>query len=257
MHLCKKLFIFIISLIIASNVWAGSNEHSGCSIDMDVTTHLYTDAISPKDIEVSTSAEKDNIIDVGIVGNNINNLYGYEIRVKFDPEKLQFIRAVEEEASTGLVNILKKHQDAETTWMPATLIEDNTLSISNALKGSPDEGIAPDGSGILAIITFKVLDTAPENVIRISNAQYVDIQGAADNQQADAITNLSDGIINPVGDIDGNGIRELLDVIQMLKIMSDMHQGIIKLSSGDIVFSDKHTIDMQDVICLMNLIASH
>jgi len=251
---CLHLTFSLFFLLLSSNVWAGSNISAICMIDMDMSTFSY-DGITLNDVETGISAGNGNIVRIGILAHNVVNLYGYEIRLKYNSEKLQFIRGIEGDPSKGLNNILKKEDGAEISWMPPTVIIPGTVSISNSLKGTPSESIAPEGSGILAIIEFKLLSNRPDNGIMISNAQFVDVQGAGDNQQADNITHLFHGMINPIGDVDGNGMLQLTDAINILKILSNIYEGNVKLASGDIVNNDK--IDLKDAISLIKHISMY
>ncbi|ETR64813.1 MAG: hypothetical protein OMM_15308, partial [Candidatus Magnetoglobus multicellularis str. Araruama] len=64
------------------------------------------------------------------------------------------------------------------------------INIANSLVGQ-DTKQAPEGSGIIAIIKFKVLDDQSNNAITLSNVFYVD-----SNITKDVITHLNHATIN-------------------------------------------------------------
>ncbi len=83
-----------------------------------------------------------------------------------------------------------------------------TVSIANALLGS-DCNEAPEGSGVIALLKFRVLDTDPENQPTLGNVYFVNCNG--DEQE---ITNLTNGgfIASPPWNFNSDGIVNYLDL---------------------------------------------
>jgi len=195
----KNKKLIIISLIIGLNVfllktksYAGPNELAGCAVDMDISTRDYDSIISDKDIENNIEAGVGDEIWVGIIAQNVTNLDTYTVEVSFDPNRLQYIQGAEENLFGGIKNILKEN-NGNTIGFQLGLkdlnLKDNVV-IANALAHS-DKEEAPEGTGFMALLQFKLLDNKPNNFIRLQEVIYVD-----SDTIVDSISKISKGIIN-------------------------------------------------------------
>jgi len=170
------VFVFMFACFtISDSVFAESELTAGCALDMDISTHNYIEEAPVQDIESSTTAWVNSYIFVAIVGQNVTNLDTYQIEVKFNPENLQFIMGVEENPFAGMNNLLKKN-NGTTFGFQAIENTSGTINIANTLIGN-DSGQAPEGSGILALLQFKILDDSSETSLTLENVHYVDSLG--------------------------------------------------------------------------------
>ena len=185
------------------------NDKSGVAIDMDYETHDYEDVFSLKDIESSISASKNDELWVSVVAQQTNNLDTYQVEIIFDPDRLEFVSSAEENTFLNINNILKKNQ-GETIGFQALEKRSGNINISNSLVGS-DCDKAPEGSGVLGLLKFKLLDDEPENSLTLKNTFFVNC-----NNDKQSITKLSHAAFNkcPQWDffIDSDGIINYLDL---------------------------------------------
>ena len=148
-------FVIIMSIItFNSHSLAEHEKKSACYLDMDITTRTYNNA-DAVDIESSIISYADDTIMVGIIAQNVLNLDTFQVEVNYDPSVLSFIAAAEDLTYKGIKTILKKN-GGSTIGFQATEKKSGTINISNTLIGD-DPQIAPEGTGLLAIIKFKVL----------------------------------------------------------------------------------------------------
>ena len=205
------LFIFFFFyLIIASSSQAGNNDGPGCSVDMNIETTHYDSVISSKDIETEISTQKGQKRWIAVVAQNVSNLDAYQFDLLYDKKQLEYIGCVEEDQMTfDIQNILKKN-GGETIGF-TTAVEPGKINIGNTMIGK-NEQEAPEGSGILAIIGFKVLTSCPKSELILSNIIFIDV-----NDNEAAIQNISHGSIENKCDINSDGKLNLPDVITILR----------------------------------------
>jgi len=181
---------------------------SGISIDMDISTLAYDNKfVSNTQIEASISASLEGEKWVGVVGQNVTNLDTCQIEIHFDPERLEFITGVEGNPAGGINNLLNLN-GGTTIGFQAIEYHSGLINIANSIVGE-DSDIAPEGSGILALLKFKALDDKPLNKLTIKNAYFLNT--ARVNEK---ITQLSGGCFNcyPQWDFSGDGITNYLDL---------------------------------------------
>jgi len=249
LNLNKIIINFTILLFVYSNSWAITDltNNSGCSLDMNYKTHDYDqDKLSLKHIELSTSAIINNEIITAVIANNVTDLYAYNIIVKFNAKRLSFIQGVTENAEENLNNILK--QDNIQTLGFITKKDNNKIIITNTMTGTPEHGA--NGSGILALLKFKVLDEQPDNFLTLYQVNYIDI-----NDNNSQITNLFNSVINPIGDINKDGQLNIKDIIIALQIMVGINRDISTLSISDIDINNDNRMDIKEIIYLFNSIS--
>jgi len=169
--------------------WAGNNESAGCALDLDYTTRNYQPDIDVNDIESTVNAQTGEEIYVSIVAQNVTNLDTYQVELTFDPSRLELIQVFEEIPFIEIKNFLKKNQ-GQTVGFQNVVKSPGLINIANSLVGK-DTSEAPEGTGIIAIVKFKVLDDQSNNTIELSNVFYAD-----SNIIKDAITHLSHATIN-------------------------------------------------------------
>ena len=138
---------------------------SGCStagvaIDMSTTTNNYLDSILFNDIETEVYANVNNEITIGVIAQNVLNLDTFQVELEYNPSLLKYIEDSEKEG-----DFLKKHDGVTIGFQVSEKIP-GILNIANSLIGSENE-IAPDGSGLLAEISFKVLVSASSSQSKI------------------------------------------------------------------------------------------
>lgn len=181
--ICSKislLCIIALATILNGTLIAGHNSSAGCSVDMSIPLPGLTQNIV---------AYGNDTIDVAIVADNVTNLDTYQIEIQFDPKILQFVGGYEEDPFIlGIENILKKN-GGKTIGFQALENKQGALNITNTLIGS-NTAQAPEGTGVLAIISFKVLEKGT-STISVKSAIFVD-----SNHNEDNIKRLSDGKLN-------------------------------------------------------------
>jgi len=192
----KYLWItFIVLLTINQNVWAGPNLNAACYLDLDYTTRQYDSNNMEKDIESKKTINEGEEIYVTVVAHNVSNLDTYQVELSYDPSRMQLLDKYEDIPFIGINNLLKANK-GQTVGFQAAIKEPGLINISNALAGKNHEE-APEGSGIIAILKFKVLDNKANNILTLSNVYYVN-----SNEISDKITNLKHAVFNP--DIEKN-----------------------------------------------------
>lgn len=160
----------------------------GCALDLDYTTRDYH-GNKTKDIESAIMAEANSEIWVAVVAQSVINLDTYQVDVNFNPDRMTFIEGIEDNAFEGISNFLKANGGTTVGFM-AVEKSPGVVNIANSVVGNnPEE--APDGSGIIALLKFKILDSAPNNHLTLSNVDYLDSQGS----QSSGI-NVIDAYIN-------------------------------------------------------------
>jgi uncharacterized repeat protein (TIGR01451 family) len=156
------------------------------SLDMDISTRNYDDTISSTDIEQTIFVPENDEAWIAVVAQGVTNLDTYQVEVSFDTEKVEFIEGVEDNPSEGIENLLKKN-GGETTGFQAVENISGTVHIENALA-QQDCDDAPEGTGIIALLKFRVLDTNQDNQLTLGNTFFTDCN---DNQEE--VTDLTHG----------------------------------------------------------------
>jgi len=183
------IFLFISFILIFPCVGhAGPNTSAGCSLDLDYSTRNYDAAITTKDIDDKIEAQESDEFFIAVVAQNSTNLDTYQIEVNFDPIKLSFLGGFEDHSFSGVDNFLKKNGGGTVGFM-AVERDSGIVNIANALSGT-DEAKAPEGSGVIAILKFKVLDVSEGIKLTLFNVNFLDSNGVNDS-----VTNLNGGEI--------------------------------------------------------------
>jgi len=191
-NICIQSFIIsLISLFFSGAlVWAGPNSNAGCALDLNYFTQNYDSEISNTDIESQRNAYLNDNIWVAVIAQNVSNLDTFQFEINFDTSRLQFIDAYSEISIDIKYNLLTQNGGEAPGFMASDNVP-GTVNISNSLVGqNKDE--APDGTGIIAFLKFKLLDENDNNNLNLSNVFFVDSDG-----ENDPITNLSNAVINP------------------------------------------------------------
>ncbi|MCP4105963.1 MAG: hypothetical protein GY749_10565 [Desulfobacteraceae bacterium] len=189
-NVCKiSCLTSFLTIIILPNIsHAGQNASAGCILDMDIATHSYEQVISSTDIESNTRAYTDDIISVAIVAQNVSNIDTYQAEVMYDPTVLQYIEAWEDAPMHGIKNVLKT-RGGTSIGFQAVERKAGVVNIANTLTRA-DISEAPEGSGVLAVMRFKVL-TGDSTELGLRNVCFVD-----SFQNRDFITIKKHGNIN-------------------------------------------------------------
>ncbi|MDH3346555.1 MAG: cohesin domain-containing protein, partial [Desulfobulbaceae bacterium] len=175
----------------------------GAALDMNIATYSYNQtSLSDQDIEPTVTASLNDEIFLTVVAQNVTNLDTYQVEVLFDPAKLQFLAGYEENTLTGLNNILKSNGGTTIGFMSVETTT-GTVNIVNSLVGD-DASIAPEGTGIIAILKFRVLAESYSNNLLLNNVYFVDNTGINENA-----ANLLNGAVLPIStDSDNDGIDD-------------------------------------------------
>jgi len=184
-NLYNILLIALIILIVPAFSFAGPNSLASCAIDMDISTTDYNFS----GIENSASVLPDQLFYVAVVVQNVHNLDTYQLDISYDPEVLNFEDAVEDDpVAAGLTNILKKN-NGNTLGFYARNTQPGKINIANTLIGRNTDQ-APEGSGILCILTFKRLKSE-QTVLSLNNVYFID-----SSRQKDVIDKKLNGYID-------------------------------------------------------------
>lgn len=211
---------------------------AGVAIDLDYMTRNYIQkSVSSTDIETSQDININTEKWIAIVAQNVSDLDSYQVEVSFDASRLEFIFGVEEDAIGGVFNLLKRNS-GNTSGFKASNTEMGIVTISNTLVGS-DTNIAPEGTGLIALLKFKVLDESSNNTITVSNTNYTNSYGNTQliSHYTNAVFNLdtssqdSDGDGMPNDYETENGLDPLVDDAD-LDLDSDGYSNIEEYESG-------------------------
>ena len=182
---------------------------NGLALDMDISTTNYESTDPDSEIESQISACQDDEIWIAVAALGVTNLDTYQVEASFDTDKLEFLEGAEENPMGGINNLLKKNGGTTTGFLA---VEDvpGTVNISDTLTGA-DCDEAPEGSGALALLKFKVLSAGTDAELTLGNTFFVDCTG--DNQ---GITDLRNGTFTvpaPIpGDFNKDGIVNFIDL---------------------------------------------
>lgn len=178
---------------------------AGVAIDLNYLTSNYDqDTVTDKDIEISEVASINSEKWIAVIAQNVENLDTYQVEVSFDASRLELVATAEDNSFGGLHNLLKKN-GGTTIGFQAVETEVGIINISNALVGT-DEAIAPEGTGLIALLKFKVLDENTNNTLTLQNVHFVNSSGsnALITNHINAIFNSE----NPNQDSDEDGVPD-------------------------------------------------
>jgi len=165
---------------------------SGLALDMNLSSNIPydQDRVSNVGIEekTSTTIEPGNYVDVGVVAQNVTNLDTFQFDIVFEPDKLEYVDASEKD-NQGLIPSFLNINGGTTIGFMDRYVNDR-ITIANALVGKSCEE-APEGSGIIAFLRFKVIDTNGDKTLTIQNVSF---QNDCDEKNEE-IENLKGGII--------------------------------------------------------------
>ena len=212
------------------------------ALDMDISTISYQETISDKHIENSIFIEQNQNIKIPIVCQDCKDVDSYEVVVEFDPAKLEFVKCDEDDLNIGLINILKKN-GGESLGVIVSPGNGN-INISNTLTGTSCEQTA-DGSGILGILSFNVLDAQSESIISISS---VYINNCHD--EVEKVTTLKNGKTDPclACDFNKDNIVNYID----LGLLADHWLFTENLPEWNPIYNLNHSVDPDTGLQIIN-----
>ncbi|KPA11347.1 conserved hypothetical protein, secreted [Candidatus Magnetomorum sp. HK-1] len=182
-----------VSVVLSDNMTVKAKfsepSASGVALDLNFNTRKYNETVSDQDIESSISASLNDEIWIAVVAQGSKNLDTLQVEVQFDSSKLEFSKGAEDNAFGGISNHLKKN-NGETVGFQAIESSPGIVNIANALAGS-DDSVAPEGSGIIALLNFKLLSQDLENKLTLQNVVFIDSKGSSTK-----INQLMNGCIN-------------------------------------------------------------
>ncbi|QTA84718.1 DUF4114 domain-containing protein [Desulfonema magnum] len=185
-----KAFILIalVSIVVSGHAFA----LPGIALDTDYTTHDYDPTDPLKDVEAVITAEANEEMRIAIVAQDAISLNAYQVAVNYDPSRMDFIEGSEDDPSQGITNLLKKN-GGRTVGLHTLERTPGTVSIVNALRGrNADEAVT--GSGVIALLKFRVLDSSPDNQMTLSNILLLDFEGTV---YPVTVSNTRNAIHNP------------------------------------------------------------
>ena len=182
---------------------------NGVVLDMDISTTDYESTNPDSEIESQVSACQDDDIWIAVAALGVTDLDTYQVEVSFDTDKLEFLEGAEEYPMGGISNLLKKN-GGTTTGFLAVENTPGTVNISDTLTGA-DCNQAPEGSGALALLKFRVLDGDPDAALTLGNVFFLDCTGGIEE-----ITDLRNGkvtLFQPMPcDFNPDGIVNFIDL---------------------------------------------
>lgn len=171
----------LLCSLVSLPVTAGPNESASLSVDLDLTT---------------PGIQSQHIIDeqasqffAAVWCEDVVNLDTYSFVVTFDTSLVQLTGTYEENPMAGLTNILKTNGGATLFIAPtADMVQKGEITVASTLTGS-NEAQAPEGSGLLALLQFTVLDLG-ECTLSLGETTLLDHE-----EIPDEITELNDGFL--------------------------------------------------------------
>jgi DNA-binding beta-propeller fold protein YncE len=163
----------------------------GFALDMNIQTRDYADTLSHQSVEsVTTINTINNQLIVGLVALGVKDLDTYSANIHYDPKKIKFIGATEV-LNTGheTIDSFLSQNNGKTIGFSESA-SGTDITLSSSLTGS-NYREAPDGSGILAFITFELLDNTMATLLEITQANIIDSQG-----ENKTVLNLRDGKVS-------------------------------------------------------------
>ncbi|KPA17769.1 conserved hypothetical protein, secreted [Candidatus Magnetomorum sp. HK-1] len=184
----------IYALCFISLSWAENNQMAGCALDLDYTSRNYISKNFETDIDSTAHIQTGEEILILVVGQNVSNLDTYQVIINYNPSNIEFIKAYEDYPLDGIHNLLKQNK-GETLGIRAKVLSPGKINITNSLIGN-DTSEAPEGSGVLCVLKFKMLNHQTKTSIRLSNVYFVD-----SDVNKDDITHLKHALLNDQSDI--------------------------------------------------------
>jgi len=184
----------------------GITANKGVALDMDVSTGNYEVIYPSNNVESELSACQDDEIWIAVAATGVKDLDTYQVEVSFDTGKLQFLEGVEDNPISGIKNLLKKNGGITAGFLPMEKTP-GTVNISNTLTGT-DCNQAPEGSGVLAFLKFKVLNGNADAVLTLGNVFFLDC-----NRKNEEITALKNGKVTTLPcDFNSDGTVDFIDL---------------------------------------------
>ncbi len=196
--------------------------YAGAGIDMDIST---------ADIDPAVTASKDDEVWVAALAQGVTDLDSIEVNVNFDPTKAQFIEG-KEDGPDGTKNFLKQN-GGTTIGFRCFETSPGSIMIMNSLSGNNTDE-APDGSGPIVYLKFKVLDVDSDNELTLDNVSFSNSGGEKEN-----VTDLKTGTFMKEpgcdGDFDDDGDADDDDL--------DMLVGKWHCIEGDACWDSKYNLN--------------
>ena len=182
------LAIAVLAFCVPTTLLAGPNADAACGLDLNPETRNYSKEVSDTDMDSAAQAQKDGMIAVAVVAQGVADLDTYQVEVRFDPQVLEFVAGSQGDPVMDYANFLESEGGAAMGFR-AVKTEEGVVNVSNALIGS-DPGQAPEGSGIIAVLHFKILEEKPAE-LNLQNVFFLDSA-----QETDAVLQLSGAVVN-------------------------------------------------------------
>jgi hypothetical protein len=165
----------LVLLSFAGIAYGGQN--SGASIVVDV------DGLTPGDggTDLLEGVGPSVDVDIAIYVYDATNLAAYEIKLTYDPAKLDlnlnYTTADNGRDEANFLNSL-----GATTPVFIKTVDGEVITLANAIQNATPEN-SPEGSGLLAIVSFTTKDTFSEDqgaTFGFQSVELMDADGASD-----------------------------------------------------------------------------
>jgi hypothetical protein len=167
---------------------------AGCAIDLNFLSsrNYIQNSTSNIDIESSAHIELNHEFFIAVVAQNVKDLKVFQASLLYNPEELQYISSHENYTTpSDTIHNFLKNEGGTTLWLDPQ----NTpgkLVLCSAIAGLSGKKEAPDGSGIIAFVKFKLLSEKKNMNITLSDVHFADI-----NNNEIQVVNLINAVINP------------------------------------------------------------
>lgn len=159
---------------IAGASFVGPNAGASVLVDLDPSAAGY---------QATRTVSRNTSFQVDIIARNIVNLDTYDLQFMVsDPGKLQILEAKEGPA-------LKS--SGGTTLFMAQKIGEDIIQLTDSLSGNKP-ALAPDGEGVIAHVSLKMLSAADSAAVSFKNVMFWD-----SNNEKDSITETTGGTVGP------------------------------------------------------------
>ena len=177
----KVLLLMFVSLFLmaSSVVWAG--ENSGATVALEIELKAQGQSGCQGYWNLKNVGPEESII-LSIYGRDVQNLGSYEIRVKFEPDKVALQTAGFSDPDWD-EDYLLEGTGAFTIKKADPANPDSVYMLSAASIPASEED-APDGTGLLCWLEFKTkpdFSTATEAIFTLVKADLIGFDGETDS----------------------------------------------------------------------------
>jgi hypothetical protein len=163
----KMIKVLFSTLCAVGILWAGQNSLAKLYIDTDVSTSK---------VDSVKMCVRDSTFTVGVNITNAVEVYGFQVYLQFDTSRLQYLSAVQGNASSP--NILESKGGSIFFNKKISKDDSTRILLAGSLLGD-DKTQCAVGSGFLALVTFKMKVTDTTKLMLV-NPSFLDYNGVED-----------------------------------------------------------------------------